>query len=102
MMSEMEEGTWSLTMSASMRLNSCLKIYRPDIYCAGIKEKYAIQKSGIPMKQLHSTTPAALMPGSKVPSILSGDRSDGEQQSLGIYEGALAGASGRSATYVWE
>ncbi len=28
--------------------------YHPDIICAGIKEKYVVQKSGIPMKQLHS------------------------------------------------
>ena len=31
-----------------------IDIYKPDIFCAGIKEKYAIQKKGIPMKQLHS------------------------------------------------
>ncbi len=28
--------------------------YKPDIFCAGIKEKYVIQKASIPMKQLHS------------------------------------------------
>jgi nitrogenase molybdenum-iron protein alpha chain len=28
--------------------------YRPDLFCAGIKEKFSIQKLGIPMKQLHS------------------------------------------------
>ncbi|MDF7823726.1 nitrogenase molybdenum-iron protein alpha chain [Pontiellaceae bacterium B12227] len=28
--------------------------YKPDIFCAGIKEKYVVQKSGIPLKQLHS------------------------------------------------
>ncbi len=28
--------------------------YQPDIFCAGIKEKYVIQKGGIPLKQLHS------------------------------------------------
>ncbi len=31
-----------------------IEIYKPDIFCAGIKEKYAIQKSGLPLKQLHS------------------------------------------------
>ncbi len=31
-----------------------LEIYKPDVFCAGIKEKYAIQKMGIPCKQLHS------------------------------------------------
>jgi nitrogenase molybdenum-iron protein alpha chain len=27
---------------------------KPDIFCAGVKEKYVVQKYGIPMKQLHS------------------------------------------------
>ncbi|MCM0756375.1 nitrogenase molybdenum-iron protein alpha chain [Desulfovibrio aminophilus] len=31
-----------------------VEAYRPDIFCAGIKEKFSIQKLGIPMKQLHS------------------------------------------------
>ncbi len=25
-----------------------LEIYKPDIFCAGIKEKFAVQKAGIP------------------------------------------------------
>jgi nitrogenase molybdenum-iron protein alpha chain len=31
-----------------------LEIYKPSIFCAGIKEKFAVQKAGIPCKQLHS------------------------------------------------
>ncbi len=31
-----------------------VEMVKPDIFCAGIKEKYSIQKTGIPMKQLHS------------------------------------------------
>jgi nitrogenase molybdenum-iron protein alpha chain len=31
-----------------------LEIYKPDIFCAGIKEKYIVQKMGIPLKQLHN------------------------------------------------
>ena len=31
-----------------------LEIYKPDIFCAGIKEKYIVQKIGIPLKQLHN------------------------------------------------
>ena len=31
-----------------------VEIIKPDIFCAGIKEKFGIQKMGIPMKQLHS------------------------------------------------
>jgi nitrogenase molybdenum-iron protein alpha chain len=28
--------------------------YKPDVFCAGIKEKYVIQKMGVPCKQLHN------------------------------------------------
>lgn len=31
-----------------------VELMKPDIFCAGIKEKFSIQKLGIPMKQLHS------------------------------------------------
>ena len=31
-----------------------IELYRPDVFCAGIKEKYVVQKMGVPCKQLHS------------------------------------------------
>ncbi len=31
-----------------------VELLKPDLFCAGIKEKYSIQKLGVPMKQLHS------------------------------------------------
>lgn len=31
-----------------------IEMYKPDIFCAGIKEKYVVQKMGVPLKQLHS------------------------------------------------
>jgi len=31
-----------------------VELLKPDLFCAGIKEKFSIQKTGIPMKQLHS------------------------------------------------
>ncbi|WP_319471329.1 nitrogenase molybdenum-iron protein alpha chain [uncultured Pseudodesulfovibrio sp.] len=31
-----------------------VELLKPDVFCAGIKEKYSIQKCGVPMKQLHS------------------------------------------------
>ncbi len=31
-----------------------VELMKPDIFCAGIKEKYSIQKTGVPQKQLHS------------------------------------------------
>jgi nitrogenase molybdenum-iron protein alpha chain len=31
-----------------------IELVRSDVFCAGIKEKYAVQKMGVPCKQLHS------------------------------------------------
>ena len=31
-----------------------IEMYHPDIFCAGIKEKFVVQKAGVPSKQLHS------------------------------------------------
>jgi len=31
-----------------------VELLKPDLFCAGIKEKFSIQKQGVPMKQLHS------------------------------------------------
>jgi nitrogenase molybdenum-iron protein alpha chain len=31
-----------------------IEFYKPDVFCAGIKEKYVVQKMGVPLKQLHS------------------------------------------------
>lgn len=31
-----------------------VELMKPDVFCAGIKEKFSIQKLGVPMKQLHS------------------------------------------------
>ncbi|MEL4106918.1 nitrogenase component I subunit alpha [Oscillospiraceae bacterium WX1] len=31
-----------------------LKLYKPDIFFSGIKDKYIIQKSGVPSRQIHS------------------------------------------------
>ena len=54
MMAEMQAGTLVIDDISQFETEKLIEIYRPDIICAGIKEKYAIQKSGIPMKQLHS------------------------------------------------
>lgn len=35
-------------------MEKLIEFYKPDVFCAGIKEKYAVQKMGIPLKQLHS------------------------------------------------
>jgi nitrogenase molybdenum-iron protein alpha chain len=54
MMSEMEAGTLVIDDIYHFEMERLLEIYKPDVFCAGIKEKYAVQKAGIPCKQLHS------------------------------------------------
>lgn len=54
MMAEMANGTLVIDDINQYETEKLIEIFKPDIFCAGIKEKYAIQKSGIPMKQLHS------------------------------------------------
>jgi len=54
MMPEMENGTLVIDDITQHETDRMIEIFKPDIFCAGIKEKYAIQKHGIPMKQLHS------------------------------------------------
>ncbi len=54
MMPEMEEGALVIDDIYHFETERLLEIYKPDIFCAGVKEKYAVQKAGIPCKQLHS------------------------------------------------
>jgi nitrogenase molybdenum-iron protein alpha chain len=54
MMVQMSDGTLVIDDISQFETERMIEIYKPAIFCAGIKEKYAIQKKGIPMKQLHS------------------------------------------------
>ncbi len=54
MMAEMASGTLIIDDISQFETEKLIEKYKPAIFCAGIKEKYAIQKKGIPMKQLHS------------------------------------------------
>ena len=54
MMPEMDKDTLVIDDLSHHETERLLEIYKPDIFCAGIKEKYAVQKMGIPCKQLHS------------------------------------------------
>jgi nitrogenase molybdenum-iron protein alpha chain len=54
MMREMEEKTLVIDDINQWETDQLLEIYKPAVFCAGIKEKFAVQKAGIPMKQLHS------------------------------------------------
>jgi len=54
MMPTMATGSLVVDDISQYETEKLIELYRPDIICAGIKEKYVIQKSGVPLKQLHS------------------------------------------------
>jgi nitrogenase molybdenum-iron protein alpha chain len=54
MMTEMPDGSLVIDDLSQWETDQLIKIFKPDLFCAGIKEKYAVQKHGIPLKQLHS------------------------------------------------
>jgi nitrogenase molybdenum-iron protein alpha chain len=54
MMPEMNDGALVIDDISQHETEKMIAMFKPDIFCAGIKEKYAIQKMGVPLKQLHS------------------------------------------------
>jgi nitrogenase molybdenum-iron protein alpha chain len=50
----MKNNTFVIDDISQYETEKIIEAIKPDIFCAGIKEKYVIQKSGVPMKQLHS------------------------------------------------
>ncbi len=55
MMADMEEGkSFTIDDISQYETEKLIEMYKPAIFCAGVKEKYMVQKHGIPMKQLHS------------------------------------------------
>jgi nitrogenase molybdenum-iron protein alpha chain len=51
---DMDKGTIVIDDLNQYEAEKLVEIMKPDIFCAGIKEKFSIQKLGVPMKQLHS------------------------------------------------
>jgi len=54
MMPDMKNGDLVIDDLNHHEMEVLMEKYKPDIFCAGIKEKYVVQKAGIPLKQLHS------------------------------------------------
>jgi nitrogenase molybdenum-iron protein alpha chain len=54
MMSDMADNSLIVDDITHWESDQLIEFYKPDIFCAGIKEKYVVQKMGIPLKQLHS------------------------------------------------
>jgi len=54
MIPDMEHRTLVIDDLNQYEAEKLVELMKPDIFCAGIKEKFSIQKLGVPMKQLHS------------------------------------------------
>ncbi|MBN2753934.1 MAG: nitrogenase molybdenum-iron protein alpha chain [Candidatus Goldbacteria bacterium] len=54
MMPDMDPKTLVIDDLNHHEMEVLIEKFHPDIFCAGVKEKYVVQKYGIPMKQLHS------------------------------------------------
>ncbi len=54
LMADMDKGTLIIDDLSHYEMDKLIELYHPDIFCAGIKEKYVVQKMGIPLKQLHN------------------------------------------------
>ncbi|MHB8809001.1 MAG: nitrogenase component 1, partial [Desulfobulbaceae bacterium] len=54
MIPDMDKETIIIDDLNQYEAEKLVELMKPDIFCAGIKEKYSIQKLGVPMKQLHS------------------------------------------------
>jgi nitrogenase molybdenum-iron protein alpha chain len=54
MMKEMEKKTLVIDDISHHELEKLIEVYKPDVIGSGIKDKYIIEKMGVPCKQLHS------------------------------------------------
>lgn len=54
MMRDMKKGALVIDDISQHEMEKLIELYRPDVICSGIKEKFAIEKAGVPCKQLHS------------------------------------------------
>ncbi|MDA8443245.1 MAG: nitrogenase molybdenum-iron protein alpha chain [Peptococcaceae bacterium] len=54
LMAEMTDGSIVVDDLNHFETEALIKALKPDIFASGIKDKYVVQKMGIPAKQLHS------------------------------------------------
>jgi nitrogenase molybdenum-iron protein alpha chain len=54
MMVQMKKNTLVIDDISHHELEKLFELCKPDIICSGVKEKFVIEKMGIPCKQLHS------------------------------------------------
>lgn len=54
LMADMPDKTLVIDDINHWESEKLIKRFKPDLFCAGIKEKFVVEKMGIPCKQLHS------------------------------------------------
>jgi len=54
LMADMDAQTLVIDDISHYEMERLIEIYRPAIFCSGIKDKYVVQKMGIACKQLHN------------------------------------------------
>jgi nitrogenase molybdenum-iron protein alpha chain len=54
MMKQMNKNSLIIDDVNHWETEKLIEFYKPDLFCAGIKEKFVVQKMGIPLKQLHN------------------------------------------------
>ncbi|MCG8525101.1 MAG: nitrogenase molybdenum-iron protein alpha chain [Opitutales bacterium] len=54
MMRQMKKDTLVIDDISHHELDKLIELYKPDVIGSGIKDKYVIEKMGVPCKQLHS------------------------------------------------
>lgn len=54
MMPQMKKNALVIDDVNHWETEKLIEFYHPDVFCAGIKEKYVVQKYGVPLKQLHN------------------------------------------------
>lgn len=54
LMRQMEKGALVIDDLSHYEMEKLVEKYKPDVFCAGIKEKFVVQKMGVPLKQLHN------------------------------------------------
>jgi nitrogenase molybdenum-iron protein alpha chain len=103
MMPDMDNDTLVIDDLNQYEADKLVELYKPDIFCAGIKEKFSIQKMGIPMKQLHSYDYGGPYAGFK--GAINFYTEIGRLVTTSIWAGLKAPWEENpelSATYVWE
>ncbi len=53
-MNQLEKGALVIDDMSHYEMDKLIEKFRPDVFCAGIKEKFCVQKMGVPLKQLHN------------------------------------------------